>query len=485
MRASMATVPSPAPTGSAIPVRFIGMVFLVLLAGRLAHVGVLWVDEAYGAAAAQAMIDGRVLYRDLWFDKPPLYAWIYLLTGGAGGWPLRLLDAVFSLGCCMLAYGLARQLWSDAEARAAALLLAFFLLFGVPSATVSLAPDLLTVPFALGAAWLAAADRPAWAGFVAGAALLANAKALFLLPVLLYWCWPAPLPALFGFVGGLALTPLFLIEEGALRGYVQQVWVWGSAYSRDTPFAHPLAEGVTRTANWIGFHAALVLPACWYVLREPSAKARRLAVWFLLALVAVAGGWRFYPRYYFALLPVAVILAARGVWLMPVRCRVALLAITLAIPAIRFGKPQAQLALETLRGQAPTWSDLALYRDAQDAAARLRAEARPGDTLLVWGYRPEINMLAALPPGTRFLDSQPLTGVIADRHLVSTHVTFPELAAANRAALTWSQPTWILDGLGPLNPRLAITAYSDLGPWLKSYERVAETKATVLYRRRR
>ncbi len=486
----MAAIPSSAAAprasgGFAGLPRFFALLFLALLAGRLAHVGVLWVDEAYGAAAAQAMIDGRALYRDLWFDKPPLYAWIYLFTGGAGGWPLRLLDAVFSLGCCAFAYGLARELWSEVEARAAALLLVFFLLFGVPSATVSLAPDMLTLPFAFGAVWLAAANRPAWAGLVAGAALLANAKALFLLPVLIFWCWPAGLRVLLGFAGGLALTPLFLVEEGALRGYIQQVWVWGSAYSRDTPFAHPLAEGVVRTANWLGFHAALVLAACWYLWREPSPKARRLAVWFLLALVAVAGGWRFYPRYYFALLPVTVILAARGVWLMPVRWRAAVLAVSLAIPAIRFGKPQARLAFETLRGEVPTWSDLALYRDAQDAAARLRAEAKPGDTLLVWGYRPEINVLAVLPPATRFLDSQPLTGVIADRHLASAHVTFPELAAANRAALTWTQPTWILDGLGPLNPHLAITAYPDLGPWLSGYERVAETKATVLYRRRR
>lgn len=480
----MAATPTLAPRGFATPPRFFGLLFLVLFAGRLAHVGVLWVDEAYGAAAAQAMIDGRVLYRDLWFDKPPLYAWTYLLTGGYGGWMLRLLDAVFALGCCALAYGLARRLWGEAEARAAALLLAFFLLFGVPSATVSLAPDLLTIPFALGAVWLAADGRAAWAGFVGGAALLANAKALFLLPVLLFWCWPAPIPFLFGFAGGLALTPLFLLEDGALRAYLQQVWVWGAAYSRDTPFARPLAEGVLRTANWIGFHAALVLPGCWVLVRERSSTTRRLAVWFLLALLALAGGWRFYPRYYFALLPVAAILAARGVWLMPVRCRIILLAISLAIPAIRFGKPQIQLGLETVRGDTPTWSDLALYLDAKDAATQLRTLARPGDTLLVWGYRPEINVLAGLPPGTRYLDSQPLTGVIADRHLNSAQATFPELAARNRAALTWSHPTWILDGLGPLNPRLAITAYPDLAPWLSGYECIAETKATILYRRR-
>jgi hypothetical protein len=93
-------------------------------------------------------------------------------------------------------------------------------------------------------------------------------------------------------------------------------------------------------------------------------------------------------------------------------------------------------------------------------------------------------VLADLPPATRFLDSQPLTGVIADRHLSSSEATFPELAAKHRAILTWSQPTWIVDGLGPMNPRLAITAYPDLALWISNYERVAETKATVTYRLR-
>jgi hypothetical protein len=287
-----------------------------------------------------------------------------------------------------------------------------------------------------------------------------------------------------GFTAGAALTPLFLLEDGAAFAYLQQVWVWGAAYSRDTPFPRPLAEGVSRTANWMGFHAALVLGSAAYLVREPSPLARRLAVWFLVALASVAGGWRFYPRYYFALLPVAVVLAARGLWLLPVRWRTVLLAITLAIPAIRFGKPQAQLALETLRQQPPSWSDLSLFVDASDAAHLIQTEARPGDTLLVWGYRPELNALADLPPGTRFLDSQPLTGVIADRHLTSRRATFEALAATHRKELTWTQPTWIVDGLGPLNPSLAITQFQDLSAWFAGYQEVAKTKSTVVYRRR-
>ena len=151
------------------------LLFVALLAARFSHVGVLWVDESYGMAAAQAILSGKALYRDLWFDKPPLYAWFYLVEGGLPGWPVRLLGASFSLLCSWLAFGAARALFGEWEGRVAALLMAFFLVFGIPSAVVSVAPDLLTVPFALGVAWMAARKRAVLAGFLAGAAILANA----------------------------------------------------------------------------------------------------------------------------------------------------------------------------------------------------------------------------------------------------------------------------------------------------------------------
>ena len=128
--------------------------------------------------------------------------------------------------------------------------------------------------------------------------------------------------------------------------------------------------------------------------------------------------------------------------------------------------------------------DLALWADAREAAEKIRAMARPGDTLFVWGYRPELNVLAGLPGASRFLDSQPLTGVIADRHLTSSAPAAPELAARHRRELASARPGVIADGLGPLNPALAITGYADLRGWLADYELVAETRGVRIYRRR-
>jgi len=115
------------------------------------------------------------------------------------------------------------------------------------------------------------------------------------------------------------------------------------------------------------------------------------------------------------------------------------------------------------------------------AAAKLIG---PDGSLLVWGYRPDIFVLSGLTVGTPFLDSQPLTGVIADRHLTNSDSAAPELAQRNRQRLIETSPSWIADGLGPLNPSLAITQYADLQAWLANYEEAGRTADTVVYRRK-
>ena len=55
------------------------MLFALVLAARLCHLDILWAEETLPLAAAAQMAHGKVLYRDLWFDKPPLLAWTCLL----------------------------------------------------------------------------------------------------------------------------------------------------------------------------------------------------------------------------------------------------------------------------------------------------------------------------------------------------------------------------------------------------------------------
>jgi hypothetical protein len=126
-----------------------------------------------------------------------------------------------------------------------------------------------------------------------------------------------------------------------------------------------------------------------------------------------------------------------------------------------------------------------MNRDSIAAAAMISARAEPADTILVWGYRPDILVYTRLRLGAPFLDSQPLTGVLADRHLGRSDVTFSQLAAENRRRLTKLSPAWVVDGLGPYNPALAITRYPDLAEWLARYEVAGETAGTRIYRLKR
>jgi hypothetical protein len=123
-------------------------------------------------------------------------------------------------------------------------------------------------------------------------------------------------------------------------------------------------------------------------------------------------------------------------------------------------------------------------RDSRTAADLVDGLAHPRDTLFVWGFRPEVYVYTGLPAATRFLDSQPLTGVPADRHLTQSTPVDVDAPREHRAELARSAPTFIVDGLAMYNPRLAIGNYPDLRDWFGQYREVARSAQSVIYRRR-
>jgi hypothetical protein len=445
----------------------LALLLLGLLAARLCHSGIVWVEEAYPTAAAIQVLNDKALYREVWFDKPPLSALVYLLWGARIGITLRIAGALFVFACCWMLWRFGCDLWGPREGLTAALLLGFFLTFGIPAAVMALAPDLLMLLPHIAAVFLAWRGRPLLSGLVAGAALLVNAKAFFVLAACLFFAWRGTGWLLAGFA---APNIVALVWFG--RPYVDQVWRWGMLYSEQT-FA--FATAFIRTANWAGFQAALLVGAGVALCRESRERSKMIA-WIVLSFVAVAAGWRFFPRYYFQLLPVMALLAARGYTLLG-RWRVVILALLL-IPLIRFGPRYVMLANDLAHGRLSKWTDLALNEDSQVVADRIGHSG----TLLVWGYRPDVFAFTRMPAGSRFLDSQPLTGVLADRHLASSVPVAPELAARNRRELIASDPTWIVDGLGPLNPALAITNFPDLREWLGNYRETGRTRFSIIYR---
>ena len=464
--------------------RAAALTVMLLAAVRFCHVDVLWVEEAYPLAAARAILAGKALYRDIWFDKPPLFATFYVLLGAPTGVLLRVFGFLFVCFTAWAAWRAARQLWPRSESAPvwAALLTAFFLTFDFPATAMALTPDLLAVPFHLLAVGSMAAGQPLVAGICCGLALGCNSKAVLILLVCLAWRWRQAPRLLAGFAVPVAAVIAWMSSQGALLAHWQQVWVWGAAYSKDTPLAQPLLEGVRRTLAWAGFHVAIVAAAALALVREREQRWR-IGLWIAVSLVAAWMGWRFFPRYFFQLLPAVALPAAYGFAQAPRRWRVALASL-LFVPLLRFAPASIQLGLETLQGRPHASHDLALFNDARQAAVFVPEPAR-GQGALVWGYRPELYSLAGLQPGTRFLDSQPLNGVLADRHLTDSRPTFPELARQNRESLLQTNPPeWIFDGLGPVNPRLAVWDESTgLAAWRPLYGEVGRTPTVVVYRR--
>jgi hypothetical protein len=471
------------------------LLVLTVLATRLAHADLLWVEESYGLAAAREILAGKSLYSQIWFDKPPIYAWIYLLWGAKTGLVLRLAGAAHVLFSCWLAYRCARAIWPTMERHSregvlAAGLLGFYLTFGIPSAVMALAPDLLMVPLHLAAVWMAVSRRPFLAGLFSGLALLTNAKGVFVLATALVFAPWSAMWILAGFALPNLIFGLWIFAQGGWNAYALQVWQWGTIYARD-PYLPALSEGLKRTLSWSGFQFTLIAGTIAFFARQGETDSRmrlRIALWIALSLIAVAGGARFFPRYYFHLLVPVVIAGSRGLVLLFNRRRTLAYAafLLLLIPLGRFGPRYVALAYETITRSPHEWRDLALFHDSREVADWLRSHAKNTDHLLVWGYRPEIFVLSDLRGGTpAYLDSQPLSGVLADRHLSIAKPT-PELvpiAQDNRNDLRGRFPEWVVDGLGLLNPDLAITRFPDLASWLSNYREVSRTKACVVYRR--
>ncbi len=455
--------------------RFFSVLFLAVLAARMCHLGVLWAEETLPMAAAAQVSHGAVLYRDVWFDKPPLLALVYLWHPP---WLVRLEGALYVLLASALSWRFAREKWSEAEGRWAAALTAFFLTFDFASAVIPLASDLFMLVPHIAAVWLAWRGRPFSSGILAGVAFLFSPKAVFVAAACWLWIWRSlPLFAL-GFALPNGIAAAWLWNQGALTGYFDEVWRWGRVYAGGTFVADPLRNGLARTANWLGFHSALLVAAAVAVARSGwkiSPERLRWAAWLLLSLVAVALGWRFFPRYFFQLLPVLVLAASRGLALAGRARAVAVL--LLLIPLARFGPRYPMMAT------GAAWSDTAMDRDSRQSAALARRAAKPRATIFVWGFRPEIYVYAGLPAASRFLDSQPLTGVPADRHLRQSAPLTPELAASSRRELAATRPGIIVDGLGPLNPRLALDAFPDLREWLRPYHIIGRTTMSVIYQR--
>ncbi|MDX1998109.1 MAG: glycosyltransferase family 39 protein [Thermoanaerobaculia bacterium] len=524
-----------------LPVALFGAILLLLCLLRfpLPHdPAVRDVDESVSALIASNWLAGGVPYRDAIDQRGPvtyaLYAAVFLIAGdGAMGAVHGALLLLIFLGCWLtwkLARSLAPESAGTSEAALAAVLLAFASFTYRPSQLLAFHTEWPIVVFStLGMLLTWRATRPgrsapvrdlALAGAAFGLAFLSKQPALFDgLAAGLFVLWlvarrPEPvLPAAFrlggalagGFLATVALAAGYFALHGALGDFYLYFWSYNvEHYTAVVPVAERWAAlnpfGHRRhylTANpWLfaGVVAAAGF-ALWGRFRrsprtnEPGSRALVL-LWFAAAYFGASYSGRNFGHYFIQILVPACLLTAdvtmtlwraggrlirtvspdRG-WLL--RGAVLLLGLGGLVFSLRtYGGEASILRLGEKAKVDPTLERL---------LGRVQELSRPDDTIFVWGYYPEIYLLAPRRPASRYSNTNYLTGMLPwENHApgldTSEHIV-PGAWDILVRELTAARPPLVIDTV-PGNHRhyrkYPIAAYPPLAEFLaRGYRRVA------------
>jgi 4-amino-4-deoxy-L-arabinose transferase-like glycosyltransferase len=345
----------------------------------------------------------------------------------------------------------------------------------------------------------------------------------------------------------------YIAATHSLSAYWMYVWDWGARYGRYYSAGKIVGTALISGANYLALNNTLLIGLGFVfvtVARQmrgrgtgsdqavgasfrgvPTFRADvLLLIWFAVSFAGVMVGGRFYAHYFLQTLPSLCLIGARGVTgiLSSLKARsesfrrviIALLVIGFTFTLVRFHGRGVLLAIDWARGTTNRLNAVwyhnvrdheermvaAVVRDipdGADAADRLGLEAiragsprtrgagGPSDYVFVWGYRPEIYFWSGLLPASRFLSTQPLTGVPADVHyFANDYRSVLDDAVTSRARvqlvrdLEETKPKYIVDEIGFFNGDLAILKYSELREIMDKYKSIGPTGRFLLYVRK-
>jgi 4-amino-4-deoxy-L-arabinose transferase-like glycosyltransferase len=369
---------------------------------RLPYAGHLYQDDGLWFAAAEEIVRGNALYRDIYFDKPPalplLYAGLFELFG-----PhiitIRLFTIFYSIAIAVVVFLFGSWLY---DRRAGLVAASIFTLFSTTYETghfQGLNTDfLMALPYTV-AAYMFARACGDWFGkragssrglaFGAGLALgfgfQANPKAAFGLVFFAALIVAAARSgkgallfalSLIGFISGSAPLLIYVAANGATADYWLQVWDWGSRYAGYNSPGKSVATALTQTADYFAINNLLLFGVAIVaagLIRKRVASKRTgaakeaagagfradaaLLLWLAVSYAGMSVGGRFYGHYFLQILPALCLIAARGLldlidWKQArLKRAVALLLIAgLAFTLIRSHGRTAVLAYDWLRG---------------------------------------------------------------------------------------------------------------------------------------
>jgi hypothetical protein len=498
-------------------------------------------DQGEFATMARGLLSGQVPYVDLWNPKPPAIFGVYALAmqvfGSAPG-ALRALDLLAVPVISAVLYWLGQRFSHVRTGLFAAVIFPAFY-FTETFWTLTQNDGLAVVPMvlALVLAIKAADDAANWNGplWAFGAGLLTAAAVWFKYPFALFGLVvvaayglmrthppaatavptrPEPtgqltlLAGLAFIAGGLlviAAGVIYLASSGALSEWLLSAQVT-SQYTALT-FNLPDFTDLMRTAvsfRWQHWGLLWVLVALWFFLGRVGERRGRgwwlVLLWAGVALVMMLVQAKGYDYHWLPLLPPLALLAANTVdrlitvaahngWARRSQVPATFLAVLLFLTIQWQGIwPRAQYYLTGAEDQLAYFSRFqgGEFEAAESLAVSdyLRERVAPGDTLYIWGFRPEVYYLSQLRPATRFIFHFPL---VAD--------WYPAAWRQENVDVLWAAlPPYVLVLQVDYMPFVTgrdedsnslLQEYNELNDWLIfNYEREAQIGNFFVWRRK-
>jgi len=339
---------------------------------RIWHTGHLYQDDGLWFTAAEEILRGKVLYRDIFFDKPPglpiLYAGLFSIFG-AHILTIRVFTICYSVAVSGLLYLFGSRLYDKRTGLIAAVLFSVFSTTYISGDMQSLNTDLLMAPFYSAGAFLliqsglarGRSALPALAGgALSGVAFQINPKGafdliFFALVLTASRCWQegtflsflgAALKkfalACAGFLFGSLPFFLYIVGTHSLSRYKLYVWDWGMRYAGYYPSSRSVEIFLHYSTDYFLINnlllTMLIVVAGITIHRLPRYFRQRrsrvlnhvrnlpesnkllkilqsdatLLIWFAVSFAGVAAGGRFFAHYYFQVIPALCMIGASG-----------------------------------------------------------------------------------------------------------------------------------------------------------------------------
>lgn len=449
-------------------------------------------DQGEFATIGRGLLQGQIPYIDLWNPKPPAVFYVYaavMAVFGQTSTAIRVLDLLIVPLVSAALYWLG---WKIGNRRTALLSVLVFATFYLTESfwTLSQNDGIVLVPMTLAVALaLKTAERAprSWlwsfaSGVMCGIAvwfkypfaLIAGAAAamyLIALPREQRGGW-ALMRDVAGFlVGGefmLVIGASVFISLGAFDALLESALVTSQYTALGLNWADfTVAMATAWGFRWIQWGLLFALTALWFAtgkLGNPNDIARKrtwsaVLVWLTAALIVMLVQAKGYDYHWLPMLPPLALLAAdtlnringtlyRFIGLKWAHVSGALIMLALLAILVAGIWPKT---LPYLTGQESQQAYYARFVGGEFvadesllAANYLREHTTSGDSLFIWGFRPEVYYLSGLKPAARFIFQFPLVAS-----------WYPE---------AWRQQT--VDTLWAAMPPYALVVQGDYMPWV-------------------